>query len=62
MAIDEANFYDIFPKPINYYQQPLKEMGQKAVQFLVSQIEGNEVKSIHEILRGQLIIAAEGQG
>lgn len=55
MAIDEAEYYDIFPTPITYYKQPLEEMGQKAVQFLISKLENNDLR-IREVLKGQLII------
>lgn len=56
MAIDKAEYYDIFPTPITYYKQPLEEMGQKAVQYLLSKIEGNNSQNINEIIKGKLII------
>jgi len=56
MAIDEAKYYDIFPTPITYYRQPLEKMGHKAVQFLISKIEGNNSETIQEIVKGELVI------
>ena len=56
MAVDEAPYYDIFPTPITYYRQPLEEMGHKAVQFLLSVIEGDQSKTIQEVVRGQLVV------
>ncbi len=56
MAVDEAKFYDIYSTPITYYKQPLEEMGQKAVRFLMSKIEGNNPDAIQEVLKGQLVI------
>lgn len=56
MAVDEASFYEIFPTPINYYKQPLKEMGQKAVQFLMAKIKGNNLPTIQETIKGKLVI------
>ncbi|WP_299214206.1 LacI family DNA-binding transcriptional regulator [uncultured Aquimarina sp.] len=55
MAVDEARFYNIYPSPIQYYKQPLAEMGQKAVQFLMSKIEGNKSQTIQEIVKGKLV-------
>ena len=57
MAIDEAKFYDIYSAPVTYYKQPLEEMGQKAVQFLMSKIEGNSPDTIQEIVKGRLIVS-----
>lgn len=54
-AVDEAGFYDIYPAPIRYYKQPLTEIGQKAVQFLMSKIEGNKSQTIQEIVKGRLV-------
>ena len=56
MAVDEAEYYDIFPTPITYYKQPLEEMGHKAVQFLMAKIEGKPLK-IQEVIKGELIVA-----
>lgn len=56
MAIDEAKFYDIYSAPITYYKQPLEEMGQKAVRFLMSKIEGNNANIIQEIVKGELVV------
>lgn len=56
IAVDEASFYDIFPTPITYYKQPLEAMGQKAVQFLMSQIKGNHSETIQEVIKGQLVV------
>lgn len=60
MAIDEADFYDIFPNPINYYKQPLEEMGEKAVQFLVSKIGSDKPVFIREVIKGQLVSGNRG--
>ena len=56
MAIDEAKFYDIYSSPISYYKQPLEEMGQKAVQFLISKINENNSDIIQETVTGELVI------
>lgn len=56
MAVDEAEYYDIFPTPITYYKQPLEEMCNKAVQFLMSKIESNNSESIQEVIKGTLVI------
>ena len=56
MAIDEAEYYDIFPTPITYYKQPLEEMCNKTVQFLMSRIENNNSQSIQEVIKGTLVI------
>jgi len=56
MAVDEAEYYDIFPTPITYYKQPLEEMCNKAVQFLMSKIESNNSENIQEVIKGTLVI------
>ncbi|WP_299685313.1 LacI family DNA-binding transcriptional regulator [uncultured Dokdonia sp.] len=56
MAVDKAEYYDIFPTPITYYKQPLEEMCNKAVQFLMSKIESNNSESIQEVIKGTLVI------
>ncbi len=56
MAVDEAKFYDIYSSPISYYKQPLEEMGQKAVQFLISKINENNSDIIQETVTGELVI------
>ena len=56
MAVDQADFYDIFLAPITYYKQPLEEMGKKAVQFLIANIEGDNSQTLQEIIKGHLVI------
>lgn len=55
MAVDEAEYYDIFPTPITYYKQPLEEIGKKAIQFLMSKMK-EDTQTIQEIIKGELII------
>ena len=56
MAVDQADFYDIFLTPITYYKQPLEEMGKKAVQFLIANIESDNSQTLQEIIKGHLVI------
>lgn len=56
MAIDEAQFYDIYSSKVSYYKQPLKEMGERAIEFLISKIEGNATATLQETIQGKLIL------
>lgn len=52
---DETEFYDIFPIPVTCYRQPLEEMGKKAVEFLLSKINGISTPTIQEVIKGRII-------
>lgn len=56
MAVDEASYYDIFPKPIPYYRQPLEEMGRQAIQFLLAKIKGEHREPIQAVIKGDLVM------
>ena len=57
MGFDKADYYDIFPAPIAYYEQPLEEIGKKAVDFLMQEIANPGAQFIQEIVRGSVKVA-----
>ena len=55
VGFDGNEAFDFFDPPLTYIQQPLEEMGQLAVQLLVSQLKGvGEISQV--ILKPQLVL------
>ncbi len=54
MGFDQAEYYDIFSSPMTYYEQPLEEIGKKAVDFLMLEIDNPGGQTIQEIVKGSL--------
>lgn len=57
MGFDKAEYYDIFPSPIPYYEQPLEEIGKRAVEFLMLEIAKPGAQTVREIVKGSLKMA-----
>jgi LacI family transcriptional regulator len=56
VCFDEADAFDLFYAPLTCIKQPVKEMGQLAVEMLLENIDNNSVKIKQVSLEGELII------
>lgn len=56
VCFDEADAFDLFYAPLTCIKQPIKEMGQLAVEMLCQDIENSNVKIKQVSLEGELIV------
>jgi LacI family transcriptional regulator len=56
ICFDEADAFDLFYAPLTCIKQPVKEMGQVAVDMLLQNIDNNSVKIKQLSLDGELIV------
>jgi LacI family transcriptional regulator len=61
-CFDEADAFDLFYAPLTCIKQPVKEMGQVAVELLCQNIDNNSVKIKQVSLEGELIIRKSTAG
>ena len=54
LGFDESDIYYLYETTVSHIVQPLKALGEKSVEVLVSMIQGKEAESI--ILKPELII------
>ena len=57
VVFDQNLAYHFLENFIPYINQPIKKMGQKSVQMLIDQIEGNQEGKIHVQLKTKLVTA-----
>ncbi|MEM9000546.1 MAG: LacI family DNA-binding transcriptional regulator [Bacteroidota bacterium] len=59
MGFDEVQYYDIFPVPISYFKQPLEQIGHKAVEYLIAEIDNPGQPPLQQVIKGELVMAAQ---
>ncbi len=55
-SFDKIDAFSIIDYPIHYIEQPIQEMGEKAVDILVRQIDGRK-NPIHLVLNAEVVFA-----
>jgi len=61
-CFDESESYDLFYCTVSYVQQPMKEIGRKAVEILLAQLSGkNRPRLFKEVLDTKLVIGKSSQ-
>jgi LacI family transcriptional regulator len=57
-CFDESESYDLFYCPVSYVKQPMKEIGEKAVEILLNQLSNRKkINFSKEVLPTELILA-----
>lgn len=56
MCFDESDAIDLFPFPVPFIKQPIKEMAKRALELLIDQIEKNDANNQKLFLEAELII------
>lgn len=56
VAFDETDAYDLFYSPLTYVQQPLAQIGSRAIEILTSQIESKDITPTQAVFRAQLVV------
>ena len=56
LCFDKIDAFSIIDYPIHYIEQPIQEMGEKAVDILMGQIDGRK-NAVHLVLDAEIVFA-----